>query len=773
MTLLRALVAGVLLAVPLSAFAQRAPTAPPPAPSTAVATTAYTWRNVKIVAGGFITGIVFSPAERDLIYTRTDIGGAYRFDNGTNRWVPLTDWVGPRESNFMGVESLAPDPVDPNRVYLALGTYLNGRAAIARSADRGNSFQITPLPVAMGGNEDGRGMGERLAVDPASPEVVYFGSRRDGLWKSVDRAVMWSRVESFPFTAHANRPAGGISFVVFVPQDAAGPSKTIYAGVADPSPGLYRSTDAGASWQKLPAPAPFDALIPHRAVIDHAGTLYVSYANHIGPNGATAGAVARLADNTFSNITPPPPPNGRHAGFAGIALDAQRPGTVMVATLDRWSPGDDIYRTTDGGKTWKALAGTATRDPALSPYLYWGQREPRFGWWLAAVALDPFDSNRALYGTGATIWGTRNLADRDEDRPTRWSVSAEGIEETAILALVSPPAGPPLISGIGDIGGFTHEDLTVSPRSGMHENPRFTNTNAVEVAWLKPSVVVRSGTPGGAGAARDPGATAAVSEDSGRTWRPIALPENASEVGGAGGNFFGNSAFFSLASDGSSLLTRTAGGYALSRDLGRTWLPATNLPPALRPVADRALPATFYALDPAANKRYTSTNGGESFVAGDVAGLPRPAPNASPANGGRRLVLHTSFTAPGQLYVLLSNGLYHSEDAGKTFARLTDPTVSIHDFTLGAHAPPRHDPTSLPAAGAPAGAVPTIFFTGTLRNQPGFFRSTDHGRTFTRINDDQHQFGAFPTVITADPRVFGRLYIGTNGRGILYGDPLP
>ena len=60
----------------------------------------YVWKSVKIVAGGFITGIVFSPKEPGLAYCRTDIGGAYRIDNKSERWFSLTDWVGPRNSNL-------------------------------------------------------------------------------------------------------------------------------------------------------------------------------------------------------------------------------------------------------------------------------------------------------------------------------------------------------------------------------------------------------------------------------------------------------------------------------------------------------------------------------------------------------------------------------------------------------------------------------------------------------------------------------------------------
>ncbi len=66
-----------------------------------------------------------SPALPGLAFARTDVGGAYRFDPASARWAPITDWVGHTNSNLIGIESIAADPVDPNRVYLAAGQYIS------------------------------------------------------------------------------------------------------------------------------------------------------------------------------------------------------------------------------------------------------------------------------------------------------------------------------------------------------------------------------------------------------------------------------------------------------------------------------------------------------------------------------------------------------------------------------------------------------------------------------------------------------------------------
>jgi hypothetical protein len=59
---------------------------------------------------------------------------------------------------------------------------------------------------------------------------------------------------------------------------------------------------------------------------------------------------------------------------------------------------------------------------------------------------------------------------------------------------------------------------------------------------------------------------------------------------------------------------------------------------------------------------------------------------------------------------------------------------------------------------------------GIVRGQDAIYRSDDFAKTWLRINDDRHQYGLL-LQITGDPRIYGRVYVGTHGRGVLYGDP--
>jgi photosystem II stability/assembly factor-like uncharacterized protein len=64
-----------------------------------------------------------------------------------------------------------------------------------------------------------------------------------------------------------------------------------------------------------------------------------------------------------------------------------------------------------------------------------------------------------------------------------------------------------------------------------------------------------------------------------------------------------------------------------------------------------------------------------------------------------------------------------------------------------------------------------LYTIAKMDGQRGIFRSDNGGKSWVRVNDDQHQYGR-PSNIIGDPRIYGRVYFATNGRGIIYGDPV-
>ena len=146
--------------------------------------TGYEWGNVKIGGGGFVTGAIYHPLEKDLAYVRTDVGGMYRYDKDTHSWIQLCEWARADE-NLHGVDGFAVDPNDADVIYAALGTYWWLKGGLYKSSDRGETWELIKA-ASCNGNMGRRQSGECIAVDPANSDVIYFGTRRAGLLRSTD-----------------------------------------------------------------------------------------------------------------------------------------------------------------------------------------------------------------------------------------------------------------------------------------------------------------------------------------------------------------------------------------------------------------------------------------------------------------------------------------------------------------------------------------------------------------------------------------------------------
>ena len=690
----------------------------------------YSWKSVAIHGGGYVTGFTFSKAAKNLLYARTDVGGAYRWNNTDRKWIPLSDFV--TDMNQLGVVSIAADPNDSNRVYMTTGLYTASWApygVMYSSTDKGLTWTGVRLPFKVGGNSQGRGTGERLQVDPNMSNRLLFGSQTDGLYESLDYGKTWTKQTNFPKSR--------CTFVEFYePSSKKGTAtKEILVGTCDnffdkdtTIGGLYRSIDAGISWQYMTGqsvktdPKPYDKVqtsspaVPNNLVF--AGdNIFITVGNDLAPAGGLGHILKyNRTSKNWTKINPELNPNSQ-GGFSGLTVHPSNPNILMVATLGRWWPTTDaIYITTDGGATWRNTRAKLKVDSKNTPH---GGSQS----WICGLHINPFNPNHAVFGTGNGLNMTFELNKTYANDTTTWIYENDNFEETVTSDLVSPPSGAQLLSCVGDRNGFVHADLNVSPPNFRDGSTGFY----VDFAEQNPQVIVRthSGTT-----------KASLSRNGGATWSAFpTIP-------------VGDADKVAISPDGTTIVWSPKDSVPFySTNDGNTWTKCNNLTANGTYIrSDRVNSQIIYAVKNSADGFYRSNDGGKSFT----------KTAASFTFNPMNLEMFTVFGKEGHIWISAgNNGLYYSTNGGDSFAKIASVDKAFQ-VSFG--------------KAATGASYPFIFIYGEIENAHGLFRSDDLGVNWVKINTKHQEFGRNYPCIAGDPKTYGRLYIGTRGRGILYGD---
>ncbi|WP_240472938.1 fibronectin type III domain-containing protein [Paenibacillus sanguinis] len=710
----------------------------------------YEWGSVAIGGGGYVTGIIAHPAEKDLVYIRTDVGGIFRWQEEEKTWNQLIGFADRSESNLYGGESIALDPQNPEVLYAALGKQDYWTPSdIFKSTDRGETWTATGLRnngsyVKMAANGAQRTAGERLAVDPNNSDIVYFGSRYDGLFRTEEGAApgSWEKVAGLaPTGAQVNGAPVGVSFVMFDPESDVieGRTQTIYAGYY--YYGVYVSYDAGETWELLPN----SPLRPLRgAISSDGGQLYVTH--YEGVVRLDTG----MPDDGFIDITPEPESadnnNGSGQPFSAIAIAPDNNERVIVSRRQD-AHNNPIYLSDNGGASWTRVVPDKHGLVPWTPGWHWSSAT-------AAMAFDPFKPDRLWFTDWYYAWRTEDITPDDGSSP-EFVNYAQGLETVVNVSnMVSPSSGEYLLhTGIADNGGFDHKSLHVFPDStyftgsdGLHE----LTTTGIAVSESHPEFIVRVGTYGWNGDGRAHPGNGGYSTDGGQTYTAFAALPYATAQGGR--------VAVSSTDTNRIVWMPQRGGVYYTADRGDTWVKASGVPSGLlsgdhifanyyTPLAADTVNGNWFYVYDKGGKFYRSEDGGATWE--ETARLP-----------GQATAWHNVEAAPGvmgEVWVSLNEaGLYRSSDAGDSF-QAVEGVEEAFMFSFGKHAPGKLNPA--------------VFVYGTLVGDEteGVFRSDDMGETWVRINVANPFPGNDPNAMTGDKQVHGRVYIGTNGSGIRYG----
>ena len=389
------------------------------------------WHSSVLGGGGYIQNVVPAPTNPQRFYAYVDVGGLYRSDDGGRKWRMLHGHL-PAGLQSTEVRGLIVDPRDDKKIIVATGSQWAGKSGVWVSDDAGETFQ-KKLDAQYYGNGGSRSAGFVLTRAPSNPNLILTGSVTDGVFKSLDNGQTW-------------KPSGGAElYPSDLDIDRTNPQQVWMCAVKDNvksvafKSGFYRSSDGGANWEKLADDAPTEIIQDPK----DAKLLYGIFQNARIKRSSDGGANWEDLSEGL-NLEPLKEGKGKPSiSWSGYRSLEAGPDFILTGTTSD----TQLFKLQSGATKWQKVERNA---PEVGDWFHKGSWY--FGGAMGSITIDPNDANHWFITDFFAIYQTH-------DAGKNWRLTIDGIEVTVSHALLQDPSDPAVVHlGQADVGPATSLD---------------------------------------------------------------------------------------------------------------------------------------------------------------------------------------------------------------------------------------------------------------------------------------------------------------------------